>query len=92
MNEPREENRVGGFEGTFQTLVMIRDIAVHNMRHTQGGQFFLSGYALWISVTIKQPGNRQAFLSNIFSNTFSKALSCGSTEAFDLAGMVWAFS
>jgi len=44
---------VGGFEGTFQTLVMIRDIAVRNMRHTQCGQFLLSGYVFWISVTIK---------------------------------------
>jgi hypothetical protein len=43
----------GCFEGTFQTLVMIKDIAVHNMRHTQCGQFLLFGYAFWISVTIK---------------------------------------
>jgi hypothetical protein len=36
----------------FQTLVMIRDMVVHNMKHTHCGQF-LYGYAFWISVTIK---------------------------------------
>ena len=48
-----EENRAGGFEETFQTVVIIRDMADHIMKHTQCGQFLLSGYAFWISVTIK---------------------------------------
>jgi hypothetical protein len=42
-----------GFKETSQSLVMIRDMADHIMKHTQCGQFLLSGYAFWISVTIK---------------------------------------
>jgi len=36
-----------------EQMKFLRDMADHIMKHTQCGQFLLSGYAFWISVTIK---------------------------------------
>ena len=46
-------NRIALAMVIAEHLKFIRDMADHIMKHTQCGQFLLSGYAFWISVTIK---------------------------------------